>query len=38
MPAREDTSEIPFYPDDLLPRLQCTFATLADIETKPRLG
>ena len=34
MPARGDPSEAPFYPDDLLPRLQCTFAALADMETK----
>ena len=34
MPARGDASEIPFYPDELLPRLQCTLATLADIEVR----
>src|SRR3954454_16494099 len=34
MPARGDASKIPFYPDDLLPRLQCTLAALADMETK----
>jgi len=34
MPARGDASEIPFYPDDLLPRLQCVLATLADIEIR----
>ena len=34
MPARGDASRIPFYPDDLLPQLQCTLATLADMETK----
>jgi hypothetical protein len=34
MPARGDASEIPFYPDDLLPRLQCALATLADIEIR----
>ena len=34
MPARGDASEIPFYPDELLRRLQCTLATLADIEVR----
>jgi len=34
MPARGDASEIPFYPDDLLPQLQCALAALADMETK----
>ena len=34
MPARGDPLETPFYPDDLLLRLQCTLAALADMETK----
>ena len=34
MPDRGDASEIPFYPDDLLPQLQCALATLADIEVR----
>src|ERR1044072_5204983 len=34
MPARGDAAEIPFYPDGLLPRLQCARATLADIEVR----
>jgi len=34
MPTQRDTTEIPFYPDDLLPQLQQTLATLADLQVR----
>src|SRR3954464_11652260 len=34
MPTRLDRAEGPFYPDDLLPRLQQTLATLADVQIR----
>ena len=34
MRTQRDATEIPFYPDDLLPQLQRTLAILADIETR----
>ncbi len=32
MPIQERRAEVPFYPDDLLPQLQQTLATLADLQ------
>jgi hypothetical protein len=34
MPIQEGRAEVPFYPDDLLPQLQQTLATFANIETR----
>ena len=34
MLTRLDRAEAPFYPDDLLPQLQQTLATLADLELR----
>jgi hypothetical protein len=34
MPTRLDRAEGPFYPDDLLPRLQQTLAALADVQIR----
>ena len=34
MPTRLDRGEVPVYPDDLLPQLQQTLATLADLQIR----
>jgi len=34
MPTRLDRAEAPVYPDDLLPKLQQTLATLADLQLR----
>ncbi len=34
MPIQERRAEVPFYPDDLLPQLQQTLATLADLQLR----
>jgi len=34
MPTRLDRAEAPVYPDDLLPQLQQTLATLADLQVR----
>jgi hypothetical protein len=34
MPTQEGRAEVPFYPDDLLPQLQQTLATLADLQVR----
>ncbi len=34
MPIQEHRAEVPFYPDDLLPQLQQTLATLADLQLR----
>ena len=34
MPIQERRAEVPFYPDDLLPELQQTLATLADLQLR----
>jgi len=34
MPTRQDRAEVPGYPDDLLPQLQQTLATLADLQIR----
>ncbi len=34
MPIQERQAEVPFYPDDLLPQLQQTLATLADLQVR----
>jgi hypothetical protein len=34
MLAQPDPAEVPFYPDDLLPLLQHTLATLADVQIR----
>jgi hypothetical protein len=34
MPLQERRAEVPFYPDDLLPQLQQTLATLADLQLR----
>ena len=34
MPIQEGRAEVPFYPDDLLPQLQRTLATLADLQLR----
>ena len=34
MPTRQHRAEVPVYPDDLLPRLEQTLATLADLQLR----
>ncbi len=34
MPIQERRAEVPFYPDDLLPQLQQTLGTLADLQVR----
>jgi hypothetical protein len=34
MPTQDGRAEVPFYPDDLLPQLQQTLATLADLQLR----
>ena len=34
MPTRQDRAEVPVYPDDLLPQLQQTLATFADLQIR----
>jgi hypothetical protein len=34
MPTQEGRAEVPFYPDDLLPQLQQTLGTLADLQVR----
>jgi hypothetical protein len=34
MPIQEHRAEVPFYPDDLLPQLQQTLATLDDLQLR----
>ena len=34
MPIQERRAEVPFYPDDLLPELQQTLATLANLQLR----
>ena len=34
MPIQERQAEVPFYPDDLLPQLQQTLGTLADLQLR----
>jgi hypothetical protein len=34
MTTRLERAEAPFYPDDLLPQLQQTLATLADLQLR----
>jgi len=34
MPTQEGRAEVPFYPDGLLPQLQQTLATLADLQLR----
>ena len=34
MPTQESRAEVPFYPADLLPQLQQTLGTLADLQVR----
>src|SRR3954469_21557578 len=34
IPTRLDRAEVPFYPDGVLPMLQSTFASLADLDVR----